>query len=106
MISRIVYLLILVTLFVVYCIRFREKSMLFFLGVGWFSIDSIRAVLSIFFWEKFFNEANLQTAFYISEIILGQSVCVALFRIIECVLLFSYVFCFYRSRKKKIELVK
>ncbi len=104
MISRIIYFLILVALFVLYCIRFHEKSMLFFLGVGWFSLDSIRALLSIIFWDKFFNEVNHQTALYLNEILLRQSVCVSWLRIIECVLLFFFVFCFYRSRKKKIKL--
>lgn len=97
--STIVFDLVLIVLFIVYLVRFREKSLLFSLGVCWFSIEILSNIAYIVFYETVRVSPDL-FGDNIFDLVNYMNICSVWIRFAECVLLFLIVLCFFVQRQK------
>ena len=98
--STILFGLVLIVLFIVYLARFREKSLLFALGVCWFSIEIISRIAYLVVYEI----ANVSTDVFgddFFELVNRMNIGSVWIRIVEYVLLFLIVLCFFVQRQKE-----
>ena len=105
--STIVFDLVLIVLFIVYLVRFREKSLLFALGVCWFAIEIISSIAYLVVYEI----ATVSTDVFgddFFEFINCMNIGSVWIRIVEYVILFLIVLCFFvkRQKEKKSEIDK
>lgn len=102
-----VFDLVLIVLFIVYLVRFREKSLLFALGVCWFAIEIISSIAYLVIYEI----AQVSTDVFGDDFfgfVNRMNIGSVWIRIVEYVLLFLIVICFFvkRQKEKKTEIDK
>lgn len=97
--SKIIYDVVLIALFIVYLARFREKSLLFSLGVCWFFIEILSNIAYIVFYETVRVSPDL-FGDNIFDLVNYMNICSVYIRFAECVLLFLIVLCFFVQRQK------
>lgn len=105
--STIVFDLVLIVLFIVYLVRFREKSLLFALGVCWFSIEIISSIAYLVVYEIATVSIDVFGDDFF-EFVNCMNIGSVWIRIVEYVLLFLIVLCFFvqRQKEKKAEIDK
>ena len=97
--STIVLAIVLIVLLIVYLARFREKSVLFTLGVCWFSIEIISSIAYLVIYEI----AEVSTDAFGDDffgLVNRMNIGSVWIRIVEYVLLFLIVLCFFVQRQK------
>ncbi len=101
--SDIVYIVMLVALFVLYCIKFREKTVQFILGVIWFYLEIIRKVFTTIFFGSLveLKESSLNLYNFVNNFALVMN----LVRDVECILLFCIVLSFFVLRRKAVKII-